>query len=139
FAFTEQPGKRASEVWTYFALRNPLEKLDDPQNYRRVLVTVDPTAEADYGQPAIRKVFSRWIAINNRPAASRLNSQLLSRFRDPPRKFRVDLFRTSQELLLGQGVHLRHWSLQDEGGAPVTAPAQVISIEAEEDVYSVDL
>src|SRR5690606_11954541 len=73
FKFSEQPSKRVSEVWTYFALRNPLEDLEDTKNYRSVVVTVDPDASGEYEQPAIRKVFSRWIGINNRPAASRLN------------------------------------------------------------------
>lgn len=140
FSFTEQPAKRVSEVWTYFALRNPLAKLDDTQNYRSVLVTVDPAAEAEYGQPAIRKVFSRWIAVNNRPAASRLNGLLISRYRDPPRKFSFDLFRTSEQTppSLGQGLQLEHWSLQDADGDVLAAPVQVTSLEAEEDQYMVD-
>jgi hypothetical protein len=137
FSFKEQPTKRASQIWTYFALRSPLEKLDDPQGYRSLLVTVDPDADTDYDQPAIRKVFSRWIAINNRPAASRLNSLLLSRYRDPPRKFTFDLFRTTDGVMLGQGLQLGHWSLQDEDGELVTAPVQVTSIEREEDHYGI--
>lgn len=137
FSFKEQPNKRVSEVWTYFALRNPLEQLDDTQNYRSVLVTPDPDP-GDYEQPAIKKVYSRWIAINNRPAASRLNSLLLSRYKDPPRKFTLDLFRTNEELTLGQGIQLGHWSLQDTSGDEITSPAQVVSFERAEDKYRVD-
>jgi hypothetical protein len=139
FGVQEQPAKRVSEVWTYFALRNPLAKLDDPANYRSTLVTVDPNTDVDYeGQPAIRKIFSRWIAINNRPAASRINSLQLSRYRDPPRKFSFSLFITSDPPDLGQGIEVEHWSLQDEDGNTVTAPAQITSIEHEEDQLVID-
>lgn len=139
FSFQEQPNKRVSEVWTHFALRNPLAKLDDPANYRSTLLTTDPNADQEYsGQPAIRKIFSRWIAINNRPAASRINSLQLSRYRDPPRKFSFDLFITSESPILGQGLELEHWSLQDEDGNTVTAPVQVTSIERNEDRLVID-
>ena len=138
FSFQEQPAKRVSEVWTYFALRNPLAKLDDTTNYRSTLVTVDPDSDADYGQSAIRKIFSRWIAINNRPAASRLNSMQISRYRDPPRKFSFDLYLTSEAPVLGQGLELEHWSLQDTNGNIVTAPVQVTSIERDEDRLIID-
>lgn len=138
FNFQEQPNKRVSEVWTYFALRNPLAKLDDTQNYRSTLVTVDPDSDADYGQPAIRKIFSRWIAINNRPAASRINSMQIARYRDPPRKFSFDLYMTSEAPTLGQGLELEHWSLQDTDGAIVTAPVQVTSLERDEDRLVID-
>lgn len=138
FSFDEQPAKRASEIWTYFALRNPLSKLDDVQNYKSVLITADPAAEIEYGQPAIRKVFSRWIAVNNRPAASRLNGLLISRYRDPPRRFSFDLYRTSESASLGQGLQLEHWALQDADGAVLAAPVQVTSLEAEEDRYIID-
>jgi hypothetical protein len=139
FSVQEQPSKRVSEVWTYFALRSPLAKLDDPASYRSTLVTVDPNTDVDYeGQPAIRKIFSRWIAINNRPAASRINSLMLSRYRDPPRKFSFELFVTSDPPELGQGIEVEHWSLQDEDGNIVTAPAQITSIENEEDRMVID-
>lgn len=139
FRFTEQPGKHAHAIWTYFALSNPLEKLDDTQNYRSSVVTLDPDYDPDVDGPlAIRKVYSRWIAINNRPAASRLNSLLLSRYRDPPRKFSFDLFRTSDAPALGQGLNIEHWTLQDEDGAETPASVQVTSLEFADDRYVVD-
>jgi hypothetical protein len=138
FSFQEQPAKRVSEIWTFFALRNPLAKLDDTTNYRSTLVTVDPDSDADYGQSAIRKIFSRWIAINNRPAASRLNAMQIARYRDPPRKFSFDLYITSVAPSLGDGLELEHWSLQDDTGATITAPVQVTSIERDEDRLVID-
>lgn len=137
FRYAEQPASRISEVWTYFAQRNPLESLDETKNFRSALITLSPDS-GDYEQAAIRKVFSRWIALNNRPAASRLNDMLLSRYSDPPRKFSFTLFRSSPRPLLGQAVNLGHWTLQDEDGAEITALAQITQIDPQEDRYVCD-
>jgi hypothetical protein len=135
FRAEEQPAKRVSEVWTYFGLRDAFKDVDSPNSFRSVLVTVDATALEDYGQPAIRKVFSRWIVLNNRPAASRLNSMLLARYRDPPRKFSISLPRMSTEPKLGDIFNIGHWSMQDEDGNEATTLAQFTSIEKTEDTY----
>jgi len=139
FRATEQPGKRISEVWTYYGQRNPLEGLDEVKNYRAAIATVDPEADQDYEQSAIKKIFSRWIASNNRPAASRLNSMLLSRYRDAPRKFSFSLYETIDAVpTLGAGFRVESWSLQDDTGAVVAEPAQVTSLERKEDRYVID-
>src|SRR5690606_26973109 len=126
-------------VWTYFGLRNPLEPLDEASNYKAAIATVDPEAGADYGQPAIKRIFSRWISDNNRGAAARLNSMLLARYRDAPRKFSFSLYNTIEEVpRLGGGFRLDHWTLQDDTGASVPVPAQVTSLEQQIDRYVVD-
>lgn len=139
FRSTEQPAKRISEVWTYYGVRNPLEDIDEAKNFAGAVATVDAESDQDYEQPAIKKVFSRWIAANNRPAASRLNSMLLSRYRDAPRKFSFALYETIDEPpVMGAGIQLQTWSLQDDTGATIAIPAQVTSIERKEDRYVVD-
>lgn len=139
FKAAEQPQRRISEVWTYFGLRNPLEPLDEASNYKAAIATVDPEAGADYGQPAIKRIFSRWISDNNRGAAARLNSMLLARYRDAPRKFSFSLYNTIEEVpSLGGGFRLDHWTLQDDTGASVPVPAQVTSLEQQIDRYVVD-
>lgn len=139
FKATEQANKRISEVWTYYGMRNPLESIDESNNFKAAIATIDPEAEMDYEQPAIKKVFSRWIAADNRPAASRLNSMLLSRYRDAPRKLTFALYETiDQAPTLGVGFRASTWSLQDSTGAPLAVPAQVTSIERREDRYIVD-
>lgn len=142
FSFVEQPEKRISRVVTFFALTNPLAKLDDPNNFRSTLVTADLSAEdaSEYGQAAVYKIFSRWIALNNRTAAARLNSLLLSRYRDPPRKLELDLYKASSEQpTLAQGMSLEHWALQDADGEIDAALAQVISLGETEDRWQLSL
>lgn len=139
FRAIEQPQRRISEVWTYYGLRNPLEPLDETTNYKAAIATVDPNASLDYANPAIKKVFSRWITDVNRSAASRLNSLLLSRYRDAPRKFSFELFNNCQPApVIGDGFRLTSWAIQDDTGAAAEVPAQFVSVEPREDKYIVD-
>lgn len=138
FSFSEQPQKRRSQAWTYFALRNPLERLDDTQNFTSGLVTVDSASDQRYGQAAICKTFCRWIQKNNRPAASRLNTLMLSRYTDPPRKFSFDLSREASEPQKGDPLKLVHHSLQNMSGNLVQVPVQVTAVEKTDTKYRVD-
>lgn len=129
FRITEQPQLRVSEVWTYYGQRNPLEDLNDPKNYKVGVASVDPNASADYPQPAIKQIFSRWIAETNRGAALQVNASILARYRDAPRKFQF-ISRDITPPTLGTGARIEHWHLQDETGAKIDVPIQYTSVNA---------
>ncbi len=123
---TEQPDKRVSQVWVYFGQIDPTKRVDDPDNYRATAIVTDATAETDYGSPAIKKIFARWIPATGRSTAERLANIILGRYRDPPRKFGFDVMRgsvTAPEL--GGGYQLQWHNLQDAFGARETVPIQV--------------
>lgn len=125
----EQPERRLSQVWTYYGKINPLEGQEDPQNYRSSAITVDLDAEEEYGSPAIRKIFSRWIPDGGRTIATRINDILLGRFRDPPRRFTFSVFRYGAETpTLGEGCVLNAWPLQDATGAREDVPIQLVRL-----------
>jgi hypothetical protein len=138
FRQKEQPGKRISQAWAFYGLRNPLAKLDDRSNYGGLAIQIDADAEIEYGEPAIQQVFSRWIDAGNRPAATRLNSLLIARYRDPPRALSFALHRSDTPPELGRGAQLTHWELQDDEGAQATVPVQVTSLEPKDDAYEVE-
>lgn len=133
----EQEDKRVSQVWTSFAQINPLEDLERQANYQSGVVTIDSQSEIDYQQPAIYKVWSRWMDRFNRSGASRLNAQILSRYRDPPREFMFSADRFQNVLSEGRGFRIRSRYLQDPTGAPVIVPAIVTSLEPMFDQYKV--
>jgi hypothetical protein len=147
FNIEEQPDKRISQVWTFFAQINSLTTLDDEANYRSVALTVDLQAEADYGTPAIDKIFSRWIPVGGRAVALRLNDIQLGRYRDPPRVVNFELMRYNDSgVTLARGYNVGSWLLQDETGASIDVPVQVtrlnptaskMRIEAEEILFIV--
>lgn len=129
FTATEQPDKRVSQVWTFYGQRDPVLNLTDTENYRRVAVAL-ASNQADFIQPAIKKIFSRWINFPARTTAERLNDIILSRYQLPPRKFSFQLFRSGEEFqlpALGAQLNLQHWFLVDADGAQVTVAAQATS------------
>ena len=135
----DQPGTRLSEVWTYFGQRNALRPVDEADNFRSVAVSADLAAETEYGAAVIKKIFSRWIPFGGRQVALRLNDIQLSRFRDPPRKFSLELFRYGPESpQLGGGYRLESWTLQNMAGARVDAPIQITSLNPMADRYQIE-
>lgn len=135
---TEQPEKRLSQVYFYFGKINYLVKEDQIDNYRSTALTIDEEAEASYGGPAIKKIFSRWVPTGGRTIAQTASQNMLSRFRDPPRRFEFDLLRYSVATpALGAGYQLQGWMLQNQDGTAETVPVQVISINPNIDRYEV--
>ena len=135
----EQPEKRLSQVWTYFAQRNPLERLDNADNYRSVALTLDLQAQSDYGTPAIKKIYSRWIPALGRSVALRLNALQLGRYRDPPRLLSFDLFRYGSAVpVLGGGYYVQSWHFQDETGARTPVPVQITRLNPSADRYALE-
>lgn len=127
----EQPDKRVSQVWTYFGIANPLKKADDADNYRSAALTIDAQAQDDYGAPAIKTIYARWIAPGGRQVAQRVNDIQLGRFRDPPRKFTFKTFRgAGPDIRLGGGYQIASRVLQIDTGEPDTIPIQVTSLRA---------
>lgn len=144
----EQPDKRLSQVHTYFGQINPLTSLTDKANYRSASHMSDDQSEADYGSPAIKEIFSRWIPPLGRTVADRLGQILLGRFKHPPRKISFSSLRnsTTSEIVLANGYQVQGWPMQDVTGAKETVNVQVtrmrpnpdiIEIETEEVLYPV--
>ncbi len=142
----EQPSTRLSQVWTYYGVRNPLEPLDAPDNYRSSLATVDLENETLNGSAAIKKIFGTWIPAFARSNAQRVNDLQLGRFSTPPRKVSFSVMRYSgvMEPERGGGYRLQYHGSQDELGNVVAIPVQVtravpsadsIAVEAEEMLF----
>lgn len=135
----EQPEKRISRVWTRFGQFNPLKSVDDDDNYRSSAVTADLDAEADYGQPAIKEIFAPWIPFGGLTAANRVNDIQLGRFLTAPRHFTWQVYRWgSATPVVGEGVQIESWLLQDATGARETVPVQIIRVEPRDDVYVIE-
>jgi hypothetical protein len=136
---TEQPNARASQIWTYYGQRNPLRPIDEPDNFRSTLATVNLQAESDEGQAAIVKIYSRWIPAFGRDTAERLNDIQLGRFQVPPRRFQWEVFRGSvTDPVLGGGYQIGAYSIQDESGAPALAPVQITRLNPLADRFTLE-
>ena len=140
FSIKDQNSKRVSQVWTYFGQINPLESLTDGKNYSRTQANIDPESEANFeGTPSIRRIYSRWIQANSRPAAENLNLTILSRYSTPPRLLSYSLHRN--ELLtvptLAGGFNVMNRNTQDATGATEIVPIQVTQLKSTEAGFTV--
>ena len=133
----EQPNKRISQIWTYFAKTNPLLPLDEPESYRSTAIKIDTTAESNHGTSVIKKIFSRWIPLGGRSVANRLNDVQLARFTTPPRKFQFNLFH-DESITLGDGYRIKGYQIQNDLGEETTAPIQVTRLSKNEDKFLVE-
>ena len=136
----EQPDKRLSQVHTYFGQINPLTSLDDKANYRSASRIIDAQAEADYGSPAIKEIFSRWIPQLGRTVADRLGTILLGRFKDSPRRLSFSSLRgsTTSEIVLANGYQVQAWPMQDATGAKETVNVQVTRLRPNPDLIEIE-
>jgi len=136
----DQPDKRASQVWVYFGQIDPTQGVDNADNYRSTAYVVDSEAEANYGAPAIRKIYGRWIPALGRTVAERLGEIVVGRYRDPPRKFSFNVLRGSVAVppILGSGYRLEWWNLQDAFGDRADVPIQVTRLLPSSASYHVD-
>lgn len=89
---TEKPRERVSQVWIYYDQRDYAGADDEPASYARQYVLADLESEKAelYGEPSVRKLFSRWLSRNI--FVQNTASKILARYRDIPSeiKFRVD-------------------------------------------------
>jgi hypothetical protein len=129
FELNAKPKERISQVWVFFGQRNPVEKLDDEQNFRRIRVRVDGDAESDlqYGEQRIKKIYSRWIQTD--AIAIQTTVRLLSRFRDTPEYIAFALDAKDRAMWTGDLADVTVDSIVDATGGPRVLRWQVISAE----------
>lgn len=138
FDIDEQPDKRVSEVWTYIGQKNPLEAVDKEENYRTIVIQVasNSVATLEARQNSIRKIYSPWISVFNRPAAESLNNIIIQRYQNAPRRFRYQLPITESPVLASAAT-VSNRNIQDAQGSPGSAVAQLISIDKSEARYTI--
>ncbi|QPC43485.1 hypothetical protein HW532_12740 [Kaustia mangrovi] len=136
----DQPGKRVSQVWTYYIQLDPTKPLDEINNYAQTQKDEDDNSEATYGSPAIKKIFSRWIPAGGRPIAQRLNEIILSRYKAPPRRFNFAVQRHFgiDHVDLGRGYQLGSRVFQDAGGGNELVPIQTTRVDPQADRFEVE-
>lgn len=130
----EQPDTRISQVWVSFGVINPLEPIDQPNNFRSNAISTDPDIETLYGSARIEKIYASWIPPFARQASERVADLILGRFARPPRRLSFKQFKyvqgpqaTGNLNLLG-GYRLQFPTNQDENGSMIIsgAPIQIV-------------
>jgi len=135
----EQPDKRVSQCYVYFAKINPLVKEDQLDNYRSAAFNTNAATESEYGTPSIKKIFSRWIPAGGRSIADKLTSLILGRFINPPRLLSFDVMRSSGITpALGTGYQIGGWPFQTMTGTAINVPAQITRLNPKADIFDIE-
>jgi hypothetical protein len=135
-----QDNKRVSRTAVYFAQDNPTLRLDDRKNYRQRVITPDLAAESptQYGVPAIKEIFSRWIPQFSSGLAGDVGARINALFRDPPHEASFRLFRDRDgQLQLAEPFNLLTFEGQDDTGAQTPILMSPVEIAREENEIAV--
>ncbi len=130
FSQRENPNKRISQTWIFYAQINPTVR-DDPDNFREALVNVPTTIFADaFESPSVERIFSRWIPLNGFVIAERASNLLLTRYFLPPRTFKFEILRGENVAppVLGTGISVAPFNIQDDTGATQEIEAQITEV-----------
>lgn len=124
-----EPNSRASQVWVFYDVTDPTERVDTDTNYRRILVRADLDAESpdEYGEAVIYKVHSRWLT--SEAQALNAASRILERRRDPQRTVTLDADAKDGEIWTGDVIDVLHRGIVDFEGRPALTRFQVTSAE----------
>lgn len=124
----ERPDRRASQVYVYYGLRNPTMSLTDKASFANAEAYLDVDKERQYGEPAVREIFCRWV--NTAVIARTLASSYLLRFQDVRRYITFDL--TANDIAgcwTGDVINIQHFLRVDPTGATVVQPWLITSAE----------
>ncbi|KQU96431.1 hypothetical protein [Devosia sp. Root105] len=137
-AVEPRPERRLSRVQVYFGLKNPLLDTEDSNSYLSSVEIEDADAEELYGGPAIKQVFSPWIATGGEATALKCAAKLLGRYVHPPRHVSYATYRwLGPKPTLGQGAQLiAH--MEDAPGAREVVPIQNNRVSFDDAVFMVE-
>lgn len=125
---TDKPDLRVSQVWVYLAQIDVTDDLEKVTNFRQLVIDADLEAEGPdkFGTPAIRKIFSRWIA--SRASAQDTAQRLRSIFGESPFQVAFELdAKDADACWTGDIKRLRTRLRQSADGTPAILSGQIIS------------
>jgi hypothetical protein len=136
----QQDSARVSFIITSYGQINPLLKIDEVQNYRAALASAatDERYLLENLPLAIRKIYSRWITVFNRPAAEFINDAILARYTNAPRQVS---FRLPPQIApqIASAMTVSSRIFQNDEGLQDSVTGQVVSLEKDDTGYNVML
>jgi hypothetical protein len=112
---------RVSQLWMHYGHRTPVAEMDELKNFAVVKVSADLDAETDneYGQQRIRKVFSRWLSLDNKAVASEISNRYVNDYRDTKHIITASMDPKDDDAWTGDRVSIITRQVQDRfGGNP---------------------
>jgi len=122
---------RASQVYVYYGLRSPVLNIADKFSFRAAEAFIDVEKEQQYGEPAVKEIFCRWIGTG--VLARSLGDSYLRRFRDVRRHITFNLTANDiSSFWTGDAAEIRHFLDVDFTGAERVGQWLITSAETVE-------
>ena len=131
FKAVRKADERLSRVQIYYNQVNPTETEDKKRNYTRLNVRADLDAELEreYGEKAVKDIFSRWLDASNGGEVITTSSRILTRYRDTPLYITFEADAKDRNLTTADVIQLTHRTIVDNTGQPEPINLQIISSE----------
>jgi hypothetical protein len=129
WSYQRDMGQRISQLWIYYGVKDWLGSLNDPLNFNTSRVRINPSLEADdfYGQPQVRRIYSRWLVGGSQALV--LGARLMQRYQDGALYFNVSVDAKEKPLWTGDSVRAINRGKVDFDGNPEQTLWQIISAE----------
>jgi hypothetical protein len=129
FRVVRLPRQRVSQVWFYYTIRSYISDLEKPSNFESATIVVAPESETEeqYGEPSIKKIFSRWFL--TAAGANTTASRLATRYVDVPRQATFEVDAKDREYWTGDVIRISHPLLVDQYGERDIGRWTIISAE----------
>ena len=121
--------ERISQIWYYYQPSDLSKKVDDDANYRKVRIRLDGDAESvrEYNEPAVTKIFSRWVRSD--AIVTAVTTRLLNRYRDTPFYLTISVDAKDRGIWTADVVDVSSRLITNTDGLPFTTRYQVISAQ----------
>jgi hypothetical protein len=121
---------RVSQFWIHYGLRTPVIEMNETKNFSVVKVSADLDAETskEYGQQRIKKVFSRWLSLDNEAIASEIANRYVNDYRDTKHVITGTLDPKDDDAWTGNRVSIKTRQIQDRFGASVDKNYRILQV-----------
>lgn len=127
---SQDNGKRITRVYVAFGVRDYTNNLDKDFNYAGGELAIDGDAESsdEYGNIAIKTIYSRWIQAGDSVNAGLLALRLLNRYRDALVELTFNLDVRDTDAWTGDYLSVSSRQIQDPTGASSPVIMQVLQV-----------
>lgn len=136
FSIKDESKERVTQVNAHYNLRSPVHDPDKIASYATSAVTIDVNRQVQYGEPAEKDIFCRWI--DTRLLADAMSQSYLNRFKDVRQEVRFQMTAKDAEVYwTGDIAQIQHWMMQDQFGENLITQWIITSAETVEhgDLY----
>jgi hypothetical protein len=127
-SLSRDPSMRASQVWFYYGVRNPVLRLDETRNYANLhlVADLDSEAEEQYGEKQLVKIYSRWVRSTGLGIAIEVAGRYLAEYRNTKTLVRIKTDIKDDSRWTGDQIILQTRYYQSDEGDDEPQPFQII-------------